>query len=150
MIKYLLSAVLFFCLQGAAEASVNGAWIGWGDWTFDGSGDHCDMTLNFKETATTLTRVSGHFACTAVGLALPAETWTIQNETLISNGEAIGKITEGLIEMREKYNDNVSIQTVMKIDGHHMDYEEIWTEKNNRVLYDIKGRLFLKESSASN
>ena len=149
-VKYFFFALISVTVQ-MAQANVQGSWAGWGDWLFDGSGDHCNMQLIYKESEQKLQRTAGRFDCSAVSLTLPEATWIKQGDQLLSeDGKVVGKWTADSIELLEQYSPTVSILTIIHTEALHMDYHEVWHLKDNSVLYDIKGRLFLHPTAHKN
>lgn len=143
--KFLLFFVMAFAFNFAWADGIHGDWTGWGQWTFEGSGTKCVMNLQFRESEKTLKRLGGKFDCDFVGMEIPEMEWTKEGGALFIEGQKAGTFTETSILYTEKYSETVTVETSMQMDGRHVDYQEIWYEKNNEVLYEIKGRLFLKD-----
>jgi hypothetical protein len=129
-----------------ALAGIAGDWQGWGTWTYDGSGTHCDMTMRFEETKTTFSRKSGYFDCLVVGLEVEPVTYTKKGDQLYDGEKLVGVLTDNSLELSEVYSETVNINTTIKIDGHHFDYKEIWLGHDGSQIYNIDGRMFLKNS----
>jgi hypothetical protein len=104
------------------------------------------MRISFSETKTTFERKNGYFDCSVVGLDLTPVTFTRKGEDLYDGEKLVGKITENSLELKESYDENVTINTVIKVDGHHFDYLEIWNDHKGSEIYKITGRMFLKNS----
>jgi hypothetical protein len=138
----------FFVLLSTsmAFAGFNGNWQGWGDWTYGGSGTHCNMSITFIENTTSFSRNNGYFDCSIVGLDLEPVTFTKQGENLYDGEKLVGKVTANTLELKEAYSETVTISTSMKVEGHHSDYQEIWNDQYGNEIYKITGRLFLKDS----
>lgn len=135
-----LFLILFTSLGAWAQtAGLQGKWIGWGEWTFDGSGTNCQMQMAFSESATELKRTGGYFDCNVVGLASDPKTWVIQGSDLLEDGAVVGHIKNNFVQVSEAYSDTVHIVTTMKLNGSKMDYEEIWYIHGTEVLYRIIG-----------
>jgi hypothetical protein len=138
--------IVFLLWSSVSFANVSGNWIGWGTWTYVGSGTHCDsMTLGFVETKDKLTRTGGYFDCQVVGLDIDAATFTKQGNNLIVDGVVVGNISENTIHLTEQYSPDVKIVSDIAIEAGHFDYSEIWYDKNDIVIYEITGRLFKKQ-----
>jgi len=122
---------------------LTGKWLGWGEWTYQGSGAHCNMNLEFEDTKDYLLRKGGYFDCGFVGLASEPAKFAKKGAQLIAeDGQAAGSYEGGVITLNENYSENVGIVTTIKVDGLHFDYSEIWTEKSGKEIYVITGRLF--------
>jgi len=127
----------------AQPSGLTGKWLGWGDWTYQGSGTHCDMSMEFEEGADYLLRKGGYFDCSVVGLNIdPARFARKGTQLLDQKGAVVGSYEDNVITLNEAYDANVDIKTVIRVNGLHFDYSEIWTEKNGKELYNIQGRLF--------
>ncbi len=140
--KQILLVLSILFVNNLAQANIAGDWIGWGDWTFQGSGDHCDMHLVFKESETSFQRTKGVFSCSMVVQTLPEQKWTKKGSALLADGIQVGTISENHAEYTEQYSENVSIFTTIHTEARHIDYHEVWSEKDGKVIYDITGRLF--------
>lgn len=144
---YVLPSGQFMPLAGGARAKpdgLTGKWTGWGEWTYQGSGTRCtSMWLAFDDRKDALERKGGYFDCGFVALASePAKFVKKGEELFFEDGRPAGSYAGDVITLNEAYSENVDIRTVIKRDGYHFDYSEIWTEKNGRELYVITGRLF--------
>ena len=127
----------------AQSSGLAGKWLGQGEWTYQGSGAHCYMDMEFEESADYLFRKSGYFDCSVVGLDIePARFVKKGTQLLDQNGLVAGSYENNVITLNEAYNDNVDITTVIRVNGLHFDYSEIWREKDGSELYNISGRLF--------
>lgn len=143
--KFLLFCVMVLAFNSVWAAGIHGDWTGWGQWSFEGSGTRCVMNLQFRDSERTLKRLGGKFDCDFVAMEIPEMEWVKDGEALAIDGQKVGTLTEHAVSYTEKYSDTVTVETSIQIDGRHVDYQEIWYEKNNEVLYEIKGRLFLKD-----
>ena len=139
-------ALATFLWASISMANITGQWTGWGDWTYQGSGTHCDsMKLNYIETDTKLVRKPGYFDCQVVGLDIAEGEWTKQGNNLMVDGEIVGTITDTTLHLSESYDENVTVVSDIAIEGTHFDYSEIWYDKDGSVIYEITGRLFKKQ-----
>lgn len=144
MTKMIAAALLLWSSMSFAD--VSGKWTGWGDWTYEGSGTHCDtMTMGFVETATKLTRTGGYFDCQVVGLDVSPGEWVKQGNNLIDDGKVVGTITDKTVHLVEQYSDTVKIISDISIEAGHFDYSETWYDKDDVVIYEITGRLFKRQ-----
>ena len=143
---YILQNGQFMPVVGGSRGEaggIAGKWIGWGDWTYQGSGTHCDMNMDFEEGTDYLFRKSGYFDCSVVGLEVePARFVKKGTQLLDQDGRVVGSYENNVIVLNEAYNADVGITTTIKINGLHFDYSEIWTKKDGSELYNIQGRLF--------
>ena len=144
---YVLSTGQYLPVVGgsrSAAAGLSGKWLGWGDWTYQGSGTHCtSMSLEFEDGADYLFRKSGYFDCSVVGLNIePARFVKKGTQLLDQDGAVAGSYENNVITLNEAYSENVSITTTIKVDGLHFDYSDIWHQKDGSELYNITGRLF--------
>jgi hypothetical protein len=131
-----------------AFAGLDGAWSGWGDWVFQGSGTHCGvMNLTFSENETSLARTAGHFDCDVVGLDVGTQTLQKQNSQLLHDGQVVGSYdaAAGTYAWTEKYSESTKVDITVKVDGHHFDYKELWYGSDGALIYTITGRFFYKE-----
>jgi len=129
--------------KAQAGAGLSGRWLGQGEWTYQGSGAHCYMSMEFEEGADYLFRKSGYLDCSVAGLDVePARFIKKGTQLLNEDGSAAGSYDNNVITLNEAYNDNVDITTVIRVNGLHFDYSEIWREKDGSELYNISGRLF--------
>lgn len=143
---YLLGLLFTFISSSASAASLHGIWTGWGEWTYDGSGTSCPtMRLRFKETQNFLERTAGYFDCQVVGLETYPAKWFKRENILMTPTQAQGTYDGNNLKIKEFYGDGIQIITTIKAEGLHMDYQEIWYQKDGAVLYEINGRLFKKE-----
>jgi hypothetical protein len=139
--KKLILLTLFITMN--AYADLSGKWIGQGEWTFDGSGSHCFMNLAYAENKDTLSRSEGYFDCDMVGLSIPEAQFKKEGTKLLNeNNEVVGSYIGNEINIHEAYNENIDILTTIQVQNLHMDYKEVWTEKDGTILYKITGRLF--------
>lgn len=139
-------AVITFLWASVSMAGIAGEWTGWGEWTYEGQGTHCDsMKLNFVETNNKLTRTGGYFDCQVVGLDVNAAEWIKEGNNLLVDGKIVGSMTDKTIHLTEAYDEQVKVVSDITIDGGHFDYKEVWLDKDNSEIYVITGRLFKKQ-----
>lgn len=126
------------------SGGLSGRWLGWGEWTYQGSGTRCDMmTLTFEDSAKALDRKGGYFDCGFVALeSLPARFAKRGTELLDETGAVAGSYAGNVITLSEAYSETVDIFTTIKVDGLHFDYLETWKDKGGKEIYVITGRLF--------
>ncbi|OGR62622.1 MAG: hypothetical protein A2X31_02300 [Elusimicrobia bacterium GWB2_63_22] len=143
---YVLPGGTYMPIVGGSRAKpdgLTGKWLGQGEWTYQGSGAHCYMNLEFVDTKDYLERKGGYFDCGFVGLASEPAKFAKQGTQLIAeDGQVAGSYENNVVTLNEAYSENVGIVTTIKVDGLHFDYSEIWTEANGKELYVITGRLF--------
>lgn len=126
-------------------AGISGQWQGWGNWTYDGAGAHCDpMTLKFDETKNKLIRAGGFFDCQVAGMEVLPVEFVKDGMNLLQDNKIVGSIIDNSIHYSEQYDENVRVETDIKMEASHFDYKEIWYLKDNSVLYTITGRFFKK------
>ncbi|QDK39289.1 hypothetical protein [Bdellovibrio sp. NC01] len=143
MFKNLLVSLFIVCGASVSHAALGGQWTGWGEWTFDGAGTHCDvMTLSFKESANKVQRIKGKFDCGMVALDLPPQDLIRNGNELSIDGEVVGSVDGNRYVWIEPYSPTVRVKTDITVDGLHMDYKEIWYGTDDVVIYVITGRLF--------
>lgn len=135
--------IVLSIISSNAYADLAGKWQGFGNWTYQGASDRCLMTLKFDDTKKSLIRHSSSFDCTMVGLEInEAEFAKSGNNLLDSEGKIVGTYQNNTITLSEPYSENVKINSIIKVDGLHLDYSEKWIEKDGSEIYDITGRLF--------
>ncbi len=143
---YVLPGGLYMPVVGGSRAKpdgLTGKWLGQGEWTYQGSGAHCYMNLEFTDSKNYLERKGGYFDCGFVGLASEPAKFAKQGTQLIAeNGQVAGSYENNVITLNEAYSETVGIVTTIKVDGLHFDYSEIWTGSDGKELYVITGRLF--------
>ncbi len=144
---YILSDGQYMPVVGGARkarsSGLSGKWLGQGEWTYQGSGAHCYMDMEFEDGPDYLFRKGGYFDCSVAGMNVePARFVKKGTQLLDQDGLAAGSYENNVITLNEAYDANVDIKTTIKVSGLHFDYSEIWTEKNGRELYNIQGRLF--------
>lgn len=143
---YILQSGQYLPIAGGSRVKpdgLTGKWLGHGEWTYQGSGAHCYMNLEFTDTKDYLERKGGYFDCGFVGLASePAKFIKKGTQLLTEDGRPAGSYENNLITLNEAYSETVGIVTTIKADGLHFDYSEIWTEAGGKELYVITGRLF--------
>jgi hypothetical protein len=140
-----LSALLLSSLLSVtAQADATGIWTGFGEWTFQGAGTDCNMTMQYSENEGELRRVKGFFDCGIVALHSDPLTWTKKGNDLFLGEDAAGNSSDAGFFTTENYGDGVHIETKFVRDGLKADYEERWINEKNVEIYKITGRLFLK------
>ncbi|MBI5742980.1 MAG: hypothetical protein HY952_00360 [Elusimicrobia bacterium] len=144
---YALPSGQYFPVVGksrAKEDGLTGKWTGWGEWTYQGSGAHCDvMWLAFDDRKDYLERKGGYFDCGFVGLASEPAKFTKKGTQLLDvDGNPAGSYEGNVIKLNEAYSETVDIATTITVSGLHFDYSEIWTQKGGREIYVITGRMF--------
>lgn len=142
--RNILAIVLGSLVSLSAHAEVSGIWTGFGEWTFQGSGTDCNMSMRYAESEGELKRLGGYFDCGIVALESTPLTWEKKEGKLYLGGEEAGTISENEFFAREDYGDGVHIDTKFVRDGLKADYEERWINEKNVEIYKITGRLFLK------
>ncbi|MGZ3788956.1 MAG: hypothetical protein ACXVLQ_10550 [Bacteriovorax sp.] len=139
----LIVGILFLIMSSVSFANISGEWNGWGTWTYEGSGVKCNpMTLRFSETNNKLIRAGGYFDCEIVALDVSSGEWTKEGNNLLVDGEIVGTITDHSVHLVEKYSETVKVVSDITINGLHLDYSEMWLDKDDVLIYEIKGRLF--------
>ncbi len=141
-----MKKLLVLCLalmSFSTFANLAGQWTGWGEWKFQGSGASCYTFLNFSEDANQLVRHETAFDCQVAVLTILDESWVKQGEDLLIDNVVVGKVQGDHYTMTEQYNDHVTIETDIKVEGNHLDYKEMWYDQGQE-LYVITGRLFRK------
>ena len=147
MKKVILFSVLL--LSVTAHAGLAGKWIGWGTWTFKGDGVGCNpMTMQWSETKTSIAITGGYFDCQVVGMDLGDTAWTLKDAVLFDeNQKAVGTYDGSRFEVdMPSPNENTSIHIIVKREGNHYDYQEIWYNPAEKI-YVIEGRLFTSGES---
>jgi len=142
---YILSTGQYMPVVGGSRAAAGlaGRWLGQGEWTYQGSGAHCYMSMEFEDGADYLFRKSGYFDCSVAGLAVEPARFVKKGVQLLDEGGSVaGSYENNVITLYEAYNSEVDITTVIRVNGLHFDYSEIWREKDGSELYNISGRLF--------
>lgn len=142
-LNFLIILVVGFSIN--AGAAIEGRWIGWADWSYDGQGTRCSANLAFGETSETFTFQKGFLDCEIVIMDIPERIFTKNNGQLLLEDAVVGKWNTGHYEWTERYNERTVIHVSITIEGSHMDYIEHWIQDENTKLYDIKGRLFREE-----
>ncbi len=126
-----------------------GQWRGWGTWTYEGQGADCPMmTIGFRATPEKLNRLGGYFDCQVVGLETAPAEWRRDGERLFDGERQIGKYTGTDFESVEILESGVKVTTRIHVEGDHLDYFEDWFEKSGRPLYEIRGRMFRRQTSS--
>ncbi|MBC7465893.1 MAG: hypothetical protein H7256_07860 [Bdellovibrio sp.] len=145
MSKAILITFISF-LSLAAQAGFGGDWIGWGTWKFKGEGDgvNCNpMTMKWVESKTQVGVTGGDFDCEMVGMELGETMWNLKDgklfdDTNVEVGTYDGTTFEATMPSP---NENTTIYIKAKRAANHLDYQEIWYNKYEKV-YVIEGRLF--------
>lgn len=140
--------ILSICLvwSSISFAGISGEWLGWGTWTYDGAGTHCDsMKLSFSETQNKLIRSQGYFDCQVVGMEVAPVEFVKNGNKLLLNDKIVGNISDKSVHYSEQYDENVRVDTDINLEAGHFDYLETWYLKDNSILYKITGRLFKKQ-----
>jgi len=140
-----LLILCFVLLSSTAFANLDGQWSGWGEWTFQGSGAHCYTFLSFNETNSSLKRNESVFDCDYATLNILEENWIKDGENLLIDGVVVGSVVGNNYKFFENYSETVTIETLINVEGNHLDYKEIWKASGND-LYVITGRLFRKQN----
>jgi hypothetical protein len=140
--KILMLAILIF--SSASFAAVQGAWIGWTYWKYDGSDTRCSTNLAFTETADNFIFHKGFLDCDIITMEIPERTFAKIGDQLFLDQKIVGKWNPNYFEWTERYNDRTVIHISITVDGSHMDYVEHWIQDENTPLYDLTGRLFKK------
>jgi hypothetical protein len=135
-----------FWLVGSphAFADATGSWVGWGTWQFDGKGPRCQMSIAYQETEASLKRLRGVFDCEVAVLHSDPLGWAKTGNALFLDGKPAGESSAQGFTATEGYGDGVVVRTTFQREGRHADYLEVWTGKDGREIYRIKGRLFLR------
>ncbi len=138
--------VCLFLYSCSAFADVTGSWIGWGSWHVDGQGPDCPtMKISFQEDGSELRRIGGVFDCGIVVLHSDPLRWTKEGNSLFLDGKAAGEANPNGFVALEPYDDEGTIvRTTFTREGRHADYEELWFGSDGKLLYEIRGRLFLQ------
>lgn len=137
--KHLILLSVFFAMP--ALASLDGLWVGTGSWSYEGSDVPCRMKLNYRETETELTRLSGDFDCQLVGLVSERQSWTKKDGALILADEIRGAYTARAWTMSEDYSDTVTVETEIQKQGPKLIYRETWKDEKGTEIYLITGEL---------
>ncbi len=141
--RNILSALILCFCSSMAFANVSGSWLGWVDWSFDGSPAHCDAQMKFNQTSQTLSRQSGFFDCNVVTMQMDAKDWTLKDGQMFEGDVAVGTYGPQEYRWTEDYSSTVKIETEIKLSALHMDYVEVWKNKTDgSEIYIIQGRLF--------
>jgi hypothetical protein len=141
MKKFLLILPIFFFLN-SAQAYLNGNWIGWAYWRFQGDGPKCAAEIAFSENAKNFSSGAGYIDCTYVVMDIDKKVFTKDdNGNLLMNNQIVGTWSANKYEWMEQYNDKTFIHVRINREGGHMDYLETWYDEAT-VLYEIEGRLF--------
>lgn len=136
--------LLVFSFLGTAQASIDGNWIGWAYWKYQGEGPKCHAQIQFRESETTFALTKGDLDCDIVVMEIPERVFTKENGELLMDGKSAGKYLKNLYTWEERYNERTMINVTIKVDGTNLTYTEIWVQDENTLLYEINGRLFKK------
>ena len=148
--KKIIFVFLAFFYTGSAFAtfSLNGAWLGWADWNYEGSGTHCvSAQFSYSEDETKLTRNMGHLDCDYVSMDYPALVLEKKSNGLFNGDQKVGEFGSDQYSWTEIYSENVKINVTVKREANHLDYGEQWIDSKSQKIYDIHSRLFLKETT---
>jgi hypothetical protein len=139
--RFLILMTLFISTNVFAD--ISGHWTGQGEWTYEGSGQHCFMNMSFKENQNKIERVGGSLDCDMVSLGIDSLTLTRSGKDLLDeNNNIVGSYENDTLKMTEAYSESVDIKTEIKVNGLHFDYQERWVLKTGDEIYNITGRLF--------
>jgi hypothetical protein len=145
-LKFLITIVLLM-LPLTSQADINGSWIGWGEWKYEGSGTDCStIKFDFNETDHSLTRTSGSIDCDVVSMQLPELRLEKSGQDLTLDGVNVGHFDVNNYSWAEVYNENVKIRVELNREVNHIDYHEIWLDSSisnpDHILYEINARVF--------
>lgn len=143
----ILSTLLF---SSQAQANLSGNWIGWGDWSYEGSATHCpEVRLLISETPTEIKRLSGHFECDYVSQDQGELRLTKKETDLWMDNERVGTQNGSHYEWIENYSPTIKIEVQIDRVAGHLDYQERWIGKDEKVIYLIESRLFSGNADAT-
>jgi len=138
-----LFVLSFTALANASlQGPISGKWRGWAYWKYDGDGPKCVAHMIFAETNENFAMTMGDLDCDIVAMSIPERQFTKENGKLLLNGEAVGLYTESTYEWSERYNERTVINVSIKVNGTNIDYVEHWIQDEEKLLYEITGRLF--------
>lgn len=143
--KIILILVTLMSFQ-YSHAALAGDWIGWGTWKFKGEdpGANCtEMTMTWDETNNSIALNNGLFDCEVVAMHLYRTEWSLKDGLLFdeTNTEVGSYDGMDLSVYMPSPNENTTIQVRIHREANHIDYQEIWFNKFEKV-YVIEGRLF--------
>jgi hypothetical protein len=139
-------APLLLLLASSAQASIQGKWIGWGEWKFDGNGMACrTVQLAFNDDAKQLARVIGSLDCDQVFMEISPLTLEKSGGRLLLDQKVVGDFTENHYHWIEPYSPTVNVEVLMDRAANHLDYQERWINVSGQKIYEINARLFLHE-----
>ncbi len=146
MKKIIITIALTITLVASlAQANLSGNWVGWGEWTFDGSGVVCNpMEMTWLETKNTVEISNGYFDCEIVAMHLGKTKWTIKDQQLFDETEKNVGTYDGKIFSVYMPSPNENTTIHIRVDRTRptsYDYQEVWFNKYEKV-YVIKGRFF--------
>jgi hypothetical protein len=128
-------------------ADINGSWLGWGEWKFDGSGTRCStVKLEFTETDKALTRNKGTLDCDFVFMEMPELRLEKVGNDFFVDGRNMGHFEGNTYSWAEIYSENIKIRVELVREAGHIDYHETWLDASNNspdhLLYEINARVF--------
>ncbi len=133
---------MVFGFLNIANASVDGKWRGWAYWKYDSDGPKCIAHMIFKETTENFSMIMGDLDCDFVAMQIPERHFVKENGKLLLDGEPVGQFTANTFAWSERYNERTVINVSIKVNGTNLDYVEHWIQDDEKLLYDISGRLF--------
>lgn len=143
MFKHLFIGAVIVLGTSISQAALQGKWMGFGQWNYQGSGTRCDvMTLGFSESHNKLQRLNGSFDCGMVSLDLPAQEFLRDGNNLLIGDQIVGSVDGDRYQWTEQYSETVKVNNVILVEGTHLTYSETWIHKDGSTLYQISGRLF--------
>jgi len=143
-----LGTVLF--VSSPALAVLTGSWTGWGSWAFQSESNQVKcplMQMSWVESSSSLVLAKGLYDCDVVRMEIDPQSWIRRgNQLLDSQGQQVGTYNGRNLQLLvADPSQATQIEVVLRQDGEHFDYREIWFH-NWEKLYIIKGRLFRKSS----
>jgi hypothetical protein len=144
-ISFKVLLVLALSFSSNAFAAVQGSWVGWATWQYEGQGTRCTANLNFAETSKTFVVKAGLLDCDIITMDIPERRFTKVGDQLTLEKKIVGKWNPTHFEWTERYNERTIIQASITTDGNSMDYVEHWIQDDNTLLYDVSGRLFKQD-----
>jgi hypothetical protein len=141
-----LLVLIPFLIASTAHANLQGNWLGWGEWKYEGSGTPCHtVNFSFTESATALQRNTGKFDCEMIFMDIPGLSLEKSGSQLLLEKTVVGDFSDSHYHWVEPYNQNVGVEVTIDRSANHLDYHERWIENNGHLLYEINARLFLTE-----
>ena len=139
----LIAAILCLIAVNCSAADLSGNWLGQGEWTYQGSGDHCYMKMNFEENENFLVRKGGYIDCSMISMTIEPARYRKKGTQLLNQDEVVvGSYENNIIKIKEDNTDNIDIWITIVVNGLHFDYTELWQKKDGAEIYNIQGRLF--------